>query len=193
MLVGGADVSGDKQGEGQRNYVAFLIGTEERINRIYKDIGINGIHMAELSESERQHVHNNLNCKYDDIRVWCLHVQRQHIEQYILNHSRLKNYKKPKVNVHKNFDYHLLRSIKNELENFVFPYRQEFSNIVVQTDGDMGDTVVQWKMQQVSRGKAYELAYAVAWFNQKHVKINSSIEMDLRDSIKESMERDLLG
>ena len=53
--------------------------------------------------------------------------------------------------------------------------------------------ILQWKMQQVSRGKAYELADAVAWFNQKHVKINSCIEMDLRDSIKESMERDLLG
>ena len=192
MLVGGADVSGDNRREGQRNYIAFLVGTEERINKIYNNIGINGIHMSELSEKERMQVHRNLNFNSNDIHVWCLHVQRQHIENYILNHNRLRNYKKPKVNIHKNFDYHLLNSIKVELENFVYSRKQEFSDIVVQTDSDMRDTVEQWNIMRVDEGRAYELADAVAWFNQRNIQIDSCDDMDLRDSIKSLMEQDLL-
>jgi len=75
MLVGGADVSGDNKREGQRNYIAFLVGTQEIINKIYNDIGINSIHMSELSEKQRMQVHHNLNFDSNGIHVWCLHVQ----------------------------------------------------------------------------------------------------------------------
>ena len=192
MLVGGADVSGDNRREGQRNYIAFLVGTQERINKIYNNIGINGIHMSELSEKQRTQVHRNLNFNSNDIHVWCLHVQRQHIENYILNHDRLRNYKKPKVNVHKNFDYHMLNSIKTELENFVYSRKQEFSDIVVQTDSDMRDTIEQWNMMRVDEGRAYELADAVAWFNQRNIHVNFCDDKDLRDNIRLLMEQDLL-
>ena len=192
MLVGGADVSGDTRREGQRNYIAFLVGIQERINKIYNDIGINGIHMSELSEKQRTHVHRNLNFNSNDIHVWCLHVQRQRIEDYILNHNRLRNYKKPKVNIHKDFDHHLLNSIKTDLENFVYSRKQEFSDIVVQTDSDMKDTIEQWNMMRVDEGRAYELADAVAWFNQRNIPIDSCNDKDLRDNIRLLMEQDLL-
>jgi len=192
MLVGGADVSGDRRSEGQRNYIAFLVGTEERINKIYKDIGVNGIHMSELSEKQRIQVHRNLKFNSKDIHAWCLHVQRQHIENYILNHPRLRNYKKPKVNIHKNFDYHLLNSLKAELERFVYSHKQEFSDIVIQTDSDMRETIEQWNMMRVDEGRAYELADAVAWFNQRNIPVASCNDMDLREDIKLSMEQDLL-
>lgn len=197
MIVGGADVSGDKyrpgeKREGERNYISFLIGTEERINKIYNDIGINGIHMTDLTELEREHVRRTLNFQSNDVRVWCFHVQRQHLEKYILNHPRLKNYKKPKVSVHKNFDHHLLNSIKIQLQNFVYSYKQELSDIVVHTDDDMKDTVEYWKMQREVKGIPFELSDAVAWFNQKHVRIDSCNHMDLRNDIKSLMEQDLL-
>lgn len=197
MLVGGADVSGDKhregeKREGERNYISFIVGTEERVNKIYNDIGINGIHMSELTESQREHVRRNMNFNSNDIRVWCFHVQRQHIEEYILHHPRLKNYKKPKILIHKNFDHHLLNSIKNQLQDFVFSYKQEFSDVVIHTDDDMKDTIEHWKMKRKVKGISYELSDAVAWFNQKHVDIDSCNHMDLRSDIRSSMERDLL-
>lgn len=197
MLVGGADVSGDKyrQGEkreGERNYIAFLVGTEERIHRIYNDVGINGIHMSELKESQIEHIRRTLNFSSNDVLVWCFHVQRQHIEKYILNHPRLKNYKKPKVSIHKNFDHHLLNSIKTQLQDFVYSYKQEFSDLVIHTDDDMKDTVNYWKMKRSVKGIPFELSDAVAWFNQKHVNIESCIHVDLRNNIRSLMERDLL-
>lgn len=192
MLVGGADVSGDKKREGQRNYIAFLIGTEERVNRIYKDIGINEIHMSELSEFQQEQVRRNLNFNSNDVQVWCFHVQRQRIEDSFINHPKLKNPKLPKINIHKNFDHHLLRSIHEELEVFLFSRHQEFSDVFVQTDSDMKETIEYWRMERVGEGRAYELADAVAWFNQRKINIGSCNHRDLRDFIKSSMEQDLL-
>ena len=197
MFVGGADVSGDKhrlgeQREGERNYISFLVGTEDVINTIYNNIGIDGIHMSELSDKQVEQVRHNLDFHSNDVRVWCFHVQRQHVEDYFINHTKLRSRKIPIINIHKNFDLHLLRSFKNELEKFVFPYHQEFSDIIVQTDSDMGKTVDHWKMKRESKGKALELADAVVWFNQKNIKLDRVMEKDLVVHLKTVMEKDLL-
>ena len=43
----------------------------------------------------------------------------------------------------------------------------------MQSDNDMNDTIDHWKMQRAtSKGKAFELADAVVWFNQKNVNID---------------------
>ena len=127
-FVGGADVSGDKHGlgeqrEGERNYISFFVGIEDVINTIYNNIGIDGIYMSELSDKQIEQVRHNLDFHSNDVRVWCFHVQRQHVEDYFINHTKLRSRKIPISNIHKNFDLHLLRSFKNELEDFVFPYR----------------------------------------------------------------------
>jgi hypothetical protein len=56
----------------------------------------------------------------------------------------------------------------------------------------MKHTIEHWKMQRVDEGIAFQLADAVAWFNQKHIQIDNCKDMDLRDYIKSSMEQDLL-
>ncbi len=195
MLLGGADASGNKQKEGQRNYLSFLVGTEERINKIYKNIGIDGIHMSELSEKERQQVHNNLDLKHNDIRVWCFHVNRQKLEKYILEHPKLMYNKIPKLNVHKNFDHHLLNLFKDELESFIFPKHKDYSDLLIQTDSDMEFVVKHWRMTRIDQkdeGIAFEIADAVVWFNQKKIKVENCIEKDYRNQLKKLMEHDLL-
>jgi len=56
----------------------------------------------------------------------------------------------------------------------------------------MRDTIEQWNMMRVDEGRAYELADAVAWFNQRNIYVNSCDDKDLRDNIKLLMEQDLL-
>ena len=192
MLIGGADASGDRRTEGERNYLALLIGTEERIKKIHKDIGIDRIHMSELSESQRQRVHNNLDFNHDDIQVWCFHVQKQHLVEYMLNHPKLIYLKKPKLNIHKNFDRHLLNLFRDDLERFVFARKHEFSDITIQIDADMKDTIQYWRMKREYKGIAHELADAVSWFNQKQIHVDRCEERDFREQLKSLMEHDLL-
>ena len=59
MLVGGADVSGS-EADGQQNHVALVVGKEDTINKIYKNVGISPLHISEMSERQRRQVLDNL-------------------------------------------------------------------------------------------------------------------------------------
>lgn len=49
------------------------------------------------------------------------------------------------------------------------------------------------KMQMThKKGKAYQLADAIAWCNKHGKKIKQCKEMDLRKNLREKMERELL-
>ena len=56
----------------------------------------------------------------------------------------------------------------------------------------MCPTIKNWNINGRYKGKAYELADAVAWFNQKGDRVRSCQVMDLRGAITSSMEKHLL-
>ncbi len=190
MLIGGADVSGDSR-EGQQKHIAFLVGKEESINKLHDKIGLERIHMSTISEKDRMNVYRNLKSISNDIHVWCFHVDRQRIEEHIQNHKKFLKYKMPKHNIHKNFDLNWLRLFRSELENTTMPFGIAVTDLVIQTDGDMVKTIRNWRMKNSNVGKAHELADAVAWCNQKNIKIDCKV-LDLRDEIKKKMEQTLL-
>ena len=191
MLIGGADVSGGMR-EGQRNHVALVVGKEDAINRIYNKIRVNPIHMSEISNQKRLQVYHNLDLSSNDVCGWCFHVNRQQIEYFFLNHDRLKKIRTSKLSIHKNFDSHWLDLFKKDLETFLTLFKRDLSEITVQTDADMRDTINHWRMKNTYKGKARELADAISWFNQKNTKIQNCKVMDLRYEIKERMKESLL-
>ena len=56
----------------------------------------------------------------------------------------------------------------------------------------MVPTLKNWNINSTYKGKAYELSDAVAWFNQKGVRLGQCKIMDLRASIEKHMKRSLL-
>ena len=191
MLIGGTDVSGDRHGS-QHNHTALIIGKEDEISRIYSNIGISPIHMSEITEQERQHVYDNLDFSSNEIRVWCFHISRRQIENNIRERLRTRKSRKPRINIHKNFDTHWFRLFRNDLETFAAKLRTELSEIVIEADSDMVPTLKNWNINSAYKGKAYELSDAVAWFNQKEVRLGQCKIMDLRTSIEELMKHGLL-
>ena len=81
---------------------------------------------------------------------------------------------------------------KKDLETFLTLFKRDLSEITVQTDADMRDTINHWRMKNTYKGKAHELADAISWFNQKNTKIQNCKVMDLRYEIKERMKESLL-
>ena len=81
---------------------------------------------------------------------------------------------------------------KKDLETFLTLFKRDLSEITVQTDADMRDTINHWRMKNTYKGKARELADAISWFNQKNTKIQNCKVMDLRYEIKERMKESLL-
>ena len=191
-FANGSDLSGDSSTEGQQNHISIIVGTEEEIDKLYKDIGLERIHMSKLSVKNRKKVSKKLKRLPKNIRAWCFYVERQRTEDYIKNHKKFRDSQLTKKNLHKNFDGHLLQFFKQELENFITPFGIQINELIIQTDDDMKNTIKNWNMKNTYKGRAYELADAVAWCNQKGTKIDCKV-VDLRDDIKKGMKRDLLG
>ena len=72
------------------------------------------------------------------------------------------------------------------------PYWVWSSNIANGVDADMRNTIKNWNINDRCKGRAYELADAVAWFNQKGIRIQNCKVIDLRGAIMKNMERYLL-
>ena len=190
MLVGGVDVSGDRH-QGQHNHVALVVGAEDAINRVYNKIGISPIHMSELSEHQRLRVRNNLDLSSNEISVWCFHISRRRIEDDMLTRMRSKNSRMPRINVHKSFETYWFRLFRSDLESFTARFRTNLAEVMIQADADMNPTLKCWGMASTYKGRAYELADAVAWFNQKGAKIRDCRTVDLREKIRNDLERGL--
>ena len=192
MIIAGSDVSGNTRGGGQKRYIAIVIGTEERINKIHKDIGIKEIHMSELTPNQREKVYRKLNFNRSDIVAWCLDVEKQNIVHGIFKHTRLFPKKTNKGFIEKKFDHHLLQAIRSRIENFTYTRNGGLRDLTVQCDSDMFHTVKYWGMHDQHKGKAFELADAVAWFNEKNRKIKHCIQLDLKKGIKDEMESEFI-
>ena len=188
MLVGGADVSGS-EADGQQNHVALVVGKEDTINKIYKNVGISPIHMSEMSERQRRQVLDNLDFSSSEITVWCFHVNRQRIENTMQELITSGKKRKPRINIHKSFESYWFQLFRSELVAFATEFRADISDIVIEVDADMRPTIQNWNIDGRYKGRAYELADAVAWFNQRGVKMQDCRVVDLRDRIISSMRR----
>ena len=191
IIVIGTDVAGNIY-DGQSRYIAIIIGTEESINNTYNKIEITKIHMASLSKKKKQHVIQNLKFKNNDLLALCLHVKRQKIIDYIYNNDKLQPKYKPKFKIQQHFDYLLLRKIRSKIEFFANARNQEIKDITMQCDSDMNKTGGNWGMKVAAKGKAYEMADAIAWCNERKKQIDFCLDMDLAQMLKEEMENDLL-
>ena len=190
MLIGGVDVSGDKH-QGQHNHAALIVGKEDAINKIYSKIGISPIHMSELSERQRQQVRSNLDLSSNEISAWCFHISRRRIETDITEYIRSKGSRMPKINVHKSFETYWFRIFQNDLKSFATRLRTDLSEVVIQADADMNPTLKSWRIASRYHGRAYEISDAIAWFNQKGIRIRDCKIVDLRDRIREDMKQGL--
>ena len=150
------------------------------------------IHMSVLSKSKRRRLIQNIDLSGGDLVVTCLHVQRQIIIEEILSDPQFKIRNTPRAKLHKHFDYLLFREIRDVVESFAFPRRCDLEDIVMQCDSDMVRTGTNWKMGIAKKGKAYEIADAVAWCNRHSIKINQCKEVDLANKLRVKMRHDLL-
>ena len=191
MLIGGADVSGSNA-DGPENHVALVVGKEDAINRIYNKIGISPIHMRLMSDETRTQIRSNLDLSSEEVIVWCFHVDRRNIEKAIRERIASGKGRRPGINVRKSFESYWFSLFRDDLAGFAAKFRAEISDIAIEVDSDMRPTIQAWNISDRLPGRAYELSDAVAWFNQKGVKIRGCKVLDLRHDIQKRMVRHLL-
>lgn len=192
MILAGSDVSGNTVGGGQHRHIAFLVGKEESINTIYNKIGLKEIHMVRLTDTQKENVYRLLDFSTNDILAWCFHVEKQNTVDYIQNHEKLHPKTKSRESIHKRFDHLLLKEFREKLESFCSQNRISITDLQVECETDMAYTIDNWRMKKKSRGRAYEISDAIAYFNEKARKIRGCGDIDLRDKLRKQMESELL-
>lgn len=148
--------------------------------------------MVRLTEQMRQNVKQKLDFTGNNILAWCFYVEKQNTVDYIYKHERLHPANRPKKSIYRHFDYLLLQEFKDKIENMCYSYKIGVDELTVECDPDMLYTIKNWKMKYKTGGKAYEIADAIAYFNEKGHKIKGCIDMDLRETIRKQMEYGLL-
>lgn len=188
--MAGTDTSGS-EAVGQRKFISLVIGNEEQLNAMFNRIGLRQIHMIRLEETDQEHVLNSLRFS-SEITAWCITVDKQRIIDYIFHHERLNNKHKPKVRIAAHFDHLILRHIRDEIQAFLQPHRLEIEQTDIEFDKDMSDTIKIWRMKPKVKGKAHQIADAIAWANYRGRTIRGCRELDLSEKLKQQMEFDLL-
>ncbi|MGI9566124.1 MAG: hypothetical protein ACR2LL_03805 [Nitrosopumilus sp.] len=191
MIIAGADASGDEK-NGQRRYISFVVGTKEKINSLYDEIGLREIHMVRLDEKQKERVIRILDFTKSDILAWCLKVDKQHIVDYMYNHPRLNNKHKTRARILNHFDRLILEKVRNKMEKFTYSHEKGLEDVSVQCEVDMEDTVKVWQMNPQFEGRAYEISDAIAWCNEKGKRLKGCKELNLSEYLKTKMEYDLL-
>lgn len=191
MLLAGIDVSGDTK-LGDARHIGFVVGTEEAVNSLYNKIGLKEIHMIRLDDTQKNHVQRTLDFTSNNIRSWCFYVERQNIVNNIFNNSRLKKKPGAKSKIYEIFDKIFFSYFRKYLETFVKSHSSEIPGLNVQCDADMDKTIRRLNMQPTQRGKAYEMADAIAWLNEHNRDVAGCATRDLTNFINKKMESSLL-
>ena len=190
MIILGTDVSGHVGAPRHARYIGFVLGTEEGINHAYRLAGARRIHMASLSDNKRNKIINKM--EFDgDMVCMCAYVEKQRAIDSIFSDPKF-NQHKSKQSIRRHFGYLLWGRMRSIIEPFAAAHKCEVRDIVVQCDSDMRDTVNAWGMNVRAKGKAYELADAVAWCNSHGKRPKTCREFDWRTSMFDEMKRDLL-
>ena len=190
MIIAGSDVSGDVN-KGQHRHIAFVIGKEDDVNSLHKKIGIREIHMLRLEDWEKTHVIQTIDFEQYNIKAWCFYVNKQNVINSIYNHQKLRPKNRMKEKVYQVFDRYLLDHFKSDLENITYPHGLKLTDLHIQCEGDMSNTVINWKMTPEHKGKAYEFSDAVAWCNERGKKLKGCYEHDLEEELFNKTSYDL--
>ena len=190
VILLGTDVSGHVGEHRHAQHIAFVLGTLEGVNRVYRQLGVKNIHMTKLRNTKRDSIVRRLQFGNDVVCV-CAYADQQNIINATVDDPSFVHHK-PQRRVHKHFGFLLWNYMRDTIEPFAAARRCEVRDITVQCDLDMHETVSAWGMNVVSKGKAYELADVVGWCNGHKKHIKGCREVDLRDRLLRDLRRDML-
>jgi len=189
MIVAGSDVAGNRI-NGQHRVIAFVIGTEESINQLYNKIGLKGIHMSELGEPDRKKVTDNLEFRDGQRFAFSLIVEKIKTIHDISERMKKKDPLFDIKLIFQHFDTELFRRIKPKLQNIIDKRGLRKRDLIVECENDMSATIQTWGMTTTGRGRAYELADAIAWCCNNDKRVKGIIKMDLVKDIRRQMVKD---
>ena len=165
-LFVGADVSGSKP-VGNHKFMGIVIGTQESIRSMVKNLGSNRIHMSPVKDKKRQDATlSKLRFDGDEDTAFCIRLDKDAIVRKIGTRKK-PGHQYPKKKIFRVYDYLLCKYMYEEITTFLAKHNRALPDIAFQCDGDCRDFVRVNGLRHGSAGDAYMLADIVAWSSNK--------------------------
>lgn len=189
-LVAAVDVSGDQR-SGNHKFLAIVIGTEEKINAIRKNLGNNKIHMSTIkSQSAKERIISKVIFDGRESIAFCLRIDMKHILEPIKS-KRTTQKRKGQKRIYRIYYNAVIYLVRKRIENFLTSHHYAIHDVYFQCDIDCRNMIKDNGLKHDSPGSAHDLADVVAWANNRCVEPKGVIPIDLTEELKNSLEKTL--
>ena len=189
-LVAAMDVSGD-QYSGNHKFLAVVIGTEEKINAIVKNLGNNKIHMSMIkSKSIKDRIISEVVFDGKESIAFCLRIDMKHILEPVKS-KRTTRRRTGQSRMYRIYYRAVIYLIRRHIENFLASHHYAIHDIYFQCDDDCRNMIKYNGLKHDRPGSAHDLADIVAWANNRCTEPEGVVSINLTEEIKDRLKKTL--
>ena len=179
MLLAGVDVSGSKP-VGNYKFMGIVIGTQESICCIDKNLESKQIHMSAVIDKKKQDaILSKLRFNGNENIAFCVRLDKDTIVKEISTRKKL-GHRHPRKNIFRAYDYLLYKYMHERITTFLAKHNHALSDVAFQCDSDCRDFIKANGLRHDSIGNAHRLADIVAWSNNKNKEPRGAESLDPR-------------
>ncbi len=184
-LLAGIDVSGNPK-DGNYKFMAIVIGTQEKINSIFKYLDPDQKYIYKNSRN-RDILSSRLRFDSKEIIAFCIRIDRKMIIDKMIKKKKIDHTSKSSGAIFHIYNTTLLYNIRNRLDTFVNQHNYSLTEILFQCDMDCKKFLKDSGLHNDNEGLAYILSDLVAWANNRNKEPAGVISIDLVKILKEQL------
>lgn len=182
------DVSGD-QYSGNHKFLAVVIGTEEKINAIVKNLGNNKTHMSMIkSKSIKDRIISKVIFDGRESIAFCIRIDMRHILESVKS-KRTVHRRTGQNRIYRIYYKTVIFLIRTYIENFLVNHHCAISEIPFQCGDDCKSMIKYNGVNHDRPGSAHDLADIVAWANNRYMEPKGVVSINLTDEIKNHLKK----
>lgn len=175
------DVSGNQE-KSNYNYLGVVLGTNESIQNLSKELGSYPEHMSKIPKNERSEIIKKLTFDGNDRIAFCFKLDRKRILSEVKNSRKGRRISTGKIlNV---FETLIMKELRKRIENFVLNHKTSLTELRFQCDDDCVKFLRNGSFQKVPIGIAYRISDYVAWCNNNDgIELKQVIEVNITEDL----------
>lgn len=179
IMLAGVDVSGSKP-VGNHKFMGIVIGTQESIRCIVKNLESNQNHMNAVMDKKKQDtILSRLRFNGNENIAFCVRLDKDTIVKKISTRKKY-GHRYPRKNIFRAYDYLSYKYMYERIATFLARHNHALSDVVFQCDSDCRDFIKVNGLRHDNAGNAYRLADIVAWSNNKNKEPRGVKSLDPR-------------
>jgi len=168
-------------------YLGIVISEKKNIDALYRKMGSPTTHMSGLPNKTKEKIISKL--QFDQINRFaiCVTINRKNIIKEVQNRRISKYQRMSKGKLFAMFEQTLFKYLRHDLEKFTLKHHLAINEIPVECDDDSQVFARVWGTNSLKPSSAHFVADALAWCNTKKIPLNTIVELNYANLIKNDM------